>query len=83
MKDAGLVLRWHVAGPASPIIIDPRIVWNADCEKEPDLDHRGRYDAGKAMGISPKTLESKKQEVRETLKFEGVRGGRRKSRVLH
>jgi uncharacterized protein (DUF433 family) len=83
-EDAGIVLRWHVAGPGSPIIIDPRISFGTPTVKgTPTWIIRGRYDAGENDGDIAEDFGIKKEEVREALKFEGVRGGRRKSRVLH
>lgn len=83
-EDAGIVLRWHVAGPASPIIIDPRISFGTPTVKgTPTWIIRGRYDAGESDGDIAEDFGIEKEEVREALKFEGVRGGRRKSRVLH
>jgi uncharacterized protein (DUF433 family) len=79
-NDDGRVLRWHVAGRSSPIIIDPRISFGAPAIKgTPTWIIRGRWDAGESdsdiaddFGISP-------TEVREALKFERVPIGRAQS----
>ena len=81
----GIVLRWHVAGPASPIIIDPRISFGAPAIKgTPTWIIRGRYDAGESDSDIADDFGIKKDEVREALKFEGaLPGGRIKSLRLH
>ncbi len=80
----GIVLRWHVAGPTSPIIIDPRISFGAPTVKgTPTWVIRGRWDAGESDTDIAEDFGIKKEEVREALKFEGIipGGGRDKSRV--
>src|SRR5688572_23097113 len=43
----GIAIRWHVAGPSSPIIIDPRIAFGAPTVKgTPTWIVKGRFDAG-------------------------------------
>jgi uncharacterized protein (DUF433 family) len=80
----GIVLKWHVTGPASPIIIDPRISFGAPAVNgTPTWIIRGRYDAGESDADIAEDFGIKREEVQEALKFEGVRGGRRKLRRLH
>jgi uncharacterized protein (DUF433 family) len=80
----GIVLKWHVAGPSSPIIIDPRISFGAPAVKgTPTWVIKGRYEAGESDSDIAEDFGIKKNEVRAALKFEGV-SGRRKSRpYLH
>jgi uncharacterized protein (DUF433 family) len=81
-EDAGIVLRWHVTGPGSLIIIDPRISFGAPTVKgTPTWIIRGRHDAGESDSDIAEDFGIAKGEVKEALKFEGVRGGRRKSRL--
>jgi uncharacterized protein (DUF433 family) len=81
-EDAGIVLRWHLTGPGSPIVIDPRISFGTPTVKgTPTWIIRGRYDAGETDGDIAEDFGIDKGEVQEALKFEGVRGGRRKSRL--
>jgi uncharacterized protein (DUF433 family) len=79
----GIVLKWHVAGPSSPIIIDPRISFGTPTVKgTPTWVIRGRWDAGESDTDIAEDFGIKKEEVREALKFEGVvPGGRGKSRL--
>lgn len=79
----GIVLRWHVAGEDSPIVIDPRVSFGAPAVRGvPTWVLRGRFDAGESDSDIADDFGIKKEEVREALKFEGVIGaGRRKSRL--
>ena len=79
----GIVLKWHVAGRASPIIIDPRVAFGAPTVKgTPTWIIRGRWNAGESDSDIAEDFGIKKEEVREALKFEGVvSGGRGKSRL--
>lgn len=79
----GIVLKWHVAGPSSPIIIDPRISFGAPTVKgTPTWVIRGRWDAGESDSDIAEDFGISREEVREALKFEGVKaGGRHKSRL--
>ncbi len=79
----GIVLRWHVAGPSSPIIIDPRISFGAPTVRgTPTWVIRGRWDAGESDSDIADDFGIRREDVREALKFEGiVPGGRGKSRV--
>lgn len=80
----GIVLRWHVAGEGSPIIIDPRISFGAPAVKGvPTWIIRGRYHAGESDSDIAADFDLKREEVREALKFEGVTGGGRKSSRVH
>ena len=81
-EDPGMVLKWHVAGPSSPIIIDPRISFGAPAVKgTPTWIIRGRYDAGESDSDIADDFGIPKEEVREALKFEGaIPGGRGRSR---
>ena len=78
----GIVLRWHLAGPSSPIIIDPRISFGAPAVKGiPTWIIRGRWNAGESDSDIAADFGLKKDEVREALKFEGLASdGRRKSK---
>lgn len=79
----GIVLRWHVAGERSPIVIDPRISFGTPTVRgTPTWVIRGRYDAGESDSDIADDFGLKKEEVREALKFEEViSGGRGKSRL--
>ena len=82
-KPDGIVLKWHVAGQDSPIIIDPRVSFGAPAIKgTPTWVIKGRWDAGESDTDIAEDFGIEKEEVKEALKFEGVSsGGRGKSRV--
>jgi uncharacterized protein (DUF433 family) len=79
----GIVLRWHVAGPSSPIIIDPRISFGAPAVKGvPTWVIRGRWNAGESDSDIAADFGIKKEEVREALRFERIApDGRRRSKL--
>jgi uncharacterized protein (DUF433 family)/DNA-binding transcriptional MerR regulator len=83
-ENRGIVLRWHVAGEGSPIIIDPRISFGAPAVRGiATWILRGRFDAGESDSDIADDFGIKKEEVREALKFEGVIGGGRRRSRLH
>jgi uncharacterized protein (DUF433 family) len=81
-EEPGIVLKWHVAGPSSPIVIDPRISFGAPAVRgTPTWIIRGRYDAGESDSDIAQDFGIEKEEVREALKFEkALPVGRGKSR---
>jgi uncharacterized protein (DUF433 family) len=80
----GIVLRWHVAGVNSAIIIDPRISFGAPTVRgTPTWVIKGRYDAGESDSDIAGDFGIDKQEVREALKFEGVLAGGRGKPSVH
>jgi uncharacterized protein (DUF433 family) len=78
-EDEGIVIKWHVAGPKSPIVIDPRIAFGAPTIKgTPTWVLSGRWDAGESVREIADDFDLTHQEVREGLVFEGVdQGGKR------
>ncbi|MGH6936466.1 MAG: DUF433 domain-containing protein [Methylocella sp.] len=79
----GIVIRWHVAGRSSPIVIDPRIAFGAPTiSGTPTWVIKGRWNAGESDGEIADDFGIKKEAVREALKFEGIMpSGRGRSRV--
>ena len=79
----GIVIRWHVAGRSSPIIIDPRIAFGAPTiGGTPTWVIKGRWNAGESDREIADDFGIKQVEVREALKFEGLMpSGRGRSRV--
>jgi uncharacterized protein (DUF433 family)/DNA-binding transcriptional MerR regulator len=76
----GIVVRWHVAGESSPIIIDPRLSFGAPTIKgTPTWAIRGRWNAGESDSDIAEDFGLAKEDVREALRFEGVIPGRRDS----
>jgi uncharacterized protein (DUF433 family) len=80
----GIVIRWHVGGPSSPIIIDPRHSFGAPIVNgTPTWVIKGRWNAGESDSDIADDFGLTKDQVREALKFEGVLidGGKGKSRL--
>lgn len=69
----GVVIRWHVAGASSPIIIDPRISFGAPTVGgTPTWIIKGRWNAGESDADIAEDFELEKEHVRKALDFEGV-----------
>lgn len=67
-----LALRWHVAGPNRPIVIDPRIAFGAPIVRGvPTWAIRGRYRAGEEILGIKEEFALEEEEVRQALEFEG------------
>jgi uncharacterized protein (DUF433 family) len=80
----GIVLKWHVAGTGSPIIIDPRISFGTPTvHGTPTWIIKGRWDAGESDTDIAEDFQIGKDEVREALRFEGVVPGGRGELRLH
>jgi uncharacterized protein (DUF433 family) len=81
-EQEGIVLRWHVAGLDSPIIIDPRISFGAPTVRgTPTWIIKCRYEAGESDSDIAEDFRIDKEEVRQALKFEGVMPGGREELV--
>jgi uncharacterized protein (DUF433 family) len=81
-ENRGIVLRWRVAGQSSPIIIDPRVSFGAPAVKgTPTWVIAGRWNAGESDSDIAEDFGIGVDEVKEALKFEGLVGGRGKSRL--
>jgi uncharacterized protein (DUF433 family) len=77
----GIVIRWHVAGVSSPIIIDPRISFGSPAIKgTPTWIIKGRWNAGESDTDIAEDFGLQKDEVRKALEFEKVASGRGKAR---
>jgi uncharacterized protein (DUF433 family) len=75
----GVAIRWHVAGPSSPIIIDPRLSFGTPTVKGvPTWIVKGRFDAGETDSMIAEDFGLDVPSVREALKFEGVLPGQEK-----
>ena len=75
----GVAIRWHVAGPSSPIIIDPRLSFGAPTVNGvPTWILKGRFDAGENDSVIAEDFGIDVRSVREALKFEGVVPGQQK-----
>jgi|SRR6266404_6622947 uncharacterized protein (DUF433 family)/DNA-binding transcriptional MerR regulator len=75
----GVAIRWHLAGPLSPIIIDPRVSFGTPTVKgTPTWIIKGRFDAGENDKEIAEDFNLNVSAVREALKFEGVLPGQQK-----
>jgi uncharacterized protein (DUF433 family) len=81
----GIVIRWHVAGLSSPIVIDPRLSFGTPTVRgTPTWVIKGRYDAGESDTDIAEDFGLNKDEVRKALDFEQVGAGRGKTKLkLH
>src|SRR5262249_27354413 len=78
----GIVIRWHVAGPKSPVVIDPRFSFGAPTVKgTPTWVIVGRWDAGESMADIAGDFNLSEQDIRGALEFEGVKP-RREGKLL-
>jgi uncharacterized protein (DUF433 family) len=72
-RGAGRVIRWHVAGPKSSVVIDPRVSFGAPMIKGvPTWAIRGRWTAGEDPEEIADDFGLRKAEVVDALAFEGV-----------
>jgi len=75
----GVAIRWHVAGPSSPILIDPRLSFGTPTVKGvPTWILKGRFDAGENDSMIAEDFGIDVRSVRAALRFEGVLPGQRK-----
>lgn len=69
----GVVVRWHVDGHGSPVVVDPRIAFGAPSVKgAPTWVLKGRWQSGESLGDIADDFRLKEAEVRSALEFEGV-----------
>lgn len=69
----GIVVRWHLEGPRSPIIIDPRVAFGAPTvQGTPTWVVKGRWEAGEDIQEIADDFGLKTPDILEALKFEGV-----------
>jgi uncharacterized protein (DUF433 family) len=79
----GLALRWRVAGPNSPIVIDPRISFGTPTVRGiATWAIKGRFQAGESDEDIAEDFGIEVADVRKALKFEDVLGAG-KSRSVH
>jgi uncharacterized protein (DUF433 family) len=81
----GIAIRWHLVGRAVPIVIDPRFSFGAPIVNgTPTWAILGRWNAGETESDIADDFGLTNEQVREALKFEGVRsGGKRTPSRLH
>lgn len=68
-----IVVKWHVAGPESPIIIDPRVCFGAPAiNGTPTWVLKGRWEAGEGVEDIAEDFDLDEDEVNQGLTFEGI-----------
>jgi uncharacterized protein (DUF433 family) len=69
----GVVIRWHVTGPGSAIVIDPRIAFGAPAVNGiPTWVLKDRWQAGEPPGEIADDFGLKEAVVRTAIEFEGA-----------
>lgn len=72
-NDAGLAIRWHVAGRDSNIVIDPRIQFGApSVEGVATWAFKGRWEAGEDVDDIADDFGVANSDVLAALRFEGI-----------
>lgn len=71
--EGDLAIRWHVAGPRSPVVIDPRVSFGAPMVKGiATWAIKGRWAAGESLQDIAEDFSLQSDQVAEALKFEGI-----------
>jgi uncharacterized protein (DUF433 family) len=69
-----VAIRWHPAGPTSPVVIDPTIAFGAPVIRGiPTWALRGRWKAGETLGDIAEDFQLDRKEVITALEFEGIK----------
>lgn len=72
-EDAGLAIRWHVAGAGHGVVIDPRIQFGApSVEGVATWVFRGRWEAGEPLDEIADDFGIANSSVAQALRFEGI-----------
>lgn len=72
-NDAGLAIRWHVAGRKESVVIDPRVQFGApSVEGVATWVFSGRWEAGETIDEIADDFGVSKADVKAALVFEGV-----------
>lgn len=72
--DEGLALIWHLAGRASPVLIDPRVSFGAPVVRGvPTWALKGRWIAGESVGELQADFRLDREEILQALAFEGIK----------
>lgn len=83
-EGGGIVIRWHLDGPKSPIVIDPRISFGApSIGGTPTWVIKGRWESGELVSEIAEDFGLSPTNVKRVLRFEGLTGQGRKKGWLH
>ncbi len=82
--DRGIVIRWHLDGPRSPIMIDPRVSFGApSVDGTPTWVIKGRWEAGESVSEIAEDFGLPLTTVKRVLRFEGLTGEGPKKGWIH
>jgi uncharacterized protein (DUF433 family) len=80
----GRALRWRVAGPRSPIVIDPRVSFGTPTVRGiATWVIKGRHQAGESDHDIAEDFGIEVPDVRKALKFEGLLGAKKSRASVH
>jgi uncharacterized protein (DUF433 family) len=69
----GIVIRWHLIGPGSRVVIDPRVAFGApNVQGTATWAVRGRFEAGESVKDICDDLDLEAEDVRGALEFDGI-----------
>jgi uncharacterized protein (DUF433 family) len=72
--EQGLAMIWHVAGRASPVLIDPRISFGAPVVRGvPTWALKGRAIAGESIDELQADFHLDREDILQALAFEGIK----------
>jgi len=71
--EKGIAVQWRVAGPDSPVVIDPRVSFGAPMVKGvATWAIKGRYEAGESLEDIAEDFALMTDDVNSALAFEGI-----------
>lgn len=72
----GVVVRWHITGPGSKVVLDPRIAFGAPAvDGIPTWVLKGRWQSGEPLDEIADDFGLEEADVKAALEFEGVDPG--------
>ena len=81
-EDGGVAIRWRVAGPKSPVVIDPQISFGAPTvDGIPTWVIKGRWESGESIPDIASDFGIKRNDIRKALTFEDVEIDAQRPRV--
>ena len=72
-EDAGVAVKWHLAGRQSLVVIDPRVAFGApNVSGIPTWVLKGRYNAGETMADIGEDFGLETLAIKDAWEFEGI-----------
>ncbi len=79
--EGGLAVRWHLAGPDSVVVVDPRVTFGApSVAGVPTWALKGRWDAGEELAEIADDFNLQLSDIEQALAFEGVNANSRRKK---